>query len=1728
MKPTSTPQRWRLACAAIGTATLALCASVSAATVPAPWVDVDLGGPAAAGSAVTNSDGTVTISGNGADIWGDTDQCTYYYTWATSSQWALGIKVDADISGGTSTTWAKCEVMCRESDPVLGPQSSDPFIAALYTRPTSNNGVGYLNLQFRSNRSEEADEYTGGKAVTGGNYTPPVWIQLVRNGNVFSCEYSYDGSTWVDEVDVDTSTAFEGNDDPNEATFAAPFPNTVTVGIAVTSHDNTASDTASVPVTFVTNTVPAFTAPTALVTTVPNKNCTNYAGCEASFSFQATNNATPYIPFLMGNLISYQWYRNGAAVAGATGTSLTWLIDPSDATQNGTQTYCLATLAAPWNATVKSVYSTTNSLTVMPGVVYHTNGVKLEYFANALRADVENGNVGPATWIGAQPAFDNPGNLGINYVTRESGWFIPPATDKYVFFVATDDDSDLWLSSDSTMAKKQVIAQEEGWSPYDSWLTSGDGAATSAAQKRSDQWTLDATGVNPPNAAGIALTQGEPYYIELDHHQGGGGDVFSVTYQTVAQINSSGWTNEFSNGSPTLIAGTNGNIMLASWTPTYLKWSQTPASVNVSQAASGTFNALAVSDGEFTPLYQWYRAGQPLSGATTTTYTTPITSASDNGAQFFVVATEPESTLSITSSVVTLAVESGIWEPGFAKVEWWYTNDTAQANNLAALESGSLGLPGLTVAAPQVEARAINNTGPNYDNGRISCWVTPPTSGPYTFYVCSDDQSDLFLSTDATVGNKQMIATETAWSNPLSWVSSAGSSTLSQKCSDGFIPTGGTTAQYPNGIRLSAGQKYYLELDHYNGTGGDNCEATMTPTGSPPADGSASTLAGNSIGYYFPRCTYVAFTQQPVSVTNAAPFAPVTFTATGVTDSQIGIMGADYPESGLTNFMFFQWTVNGTAVPGANTSSFTMTANPWQNNAQIACQMRAIGYANAAGATIWSNSATAVLTVASNSTTPAITYASILIQNGGADVLDIRFNKPMDPGSLLNATYSVSGLQVASPNVFTNGENAKYLSPGSKVLGSDQYASVQLGVFNIPSTFPYSLTVTGAKDAWGNALTANTASVVQAPLTDTDIGTPPNDPEVSGLLWVNGPNSYTIQCEGSDIWNGADGCNFAWQQVSGDFDVVVQVLDSTHTDGWQKSALMVRQSLDSGSREWSIVTTPDSSDNIAPGSGNDGNGVNNILSYCRNAEGGSSTAWTYGDSAAAPNNAGYYNMTPSYPNVWLRLKRVGQQLYSFYGVDGIHWIPSGTDNPSLVGDATALTDPVYIGIAQTAHANDSTTATPAWGSLLCLAEDDYTNYNAKYVEPTVAPVVVAGTPAITFATFYTNNNLSTGPAQVVDIQFNKPMSPASLLAATYTIPGLTVAGVSVYTNGSFNLSPTSEAANNSYSSVLLTVTGTPKFPLAITVTGATDASGTALVSPGNATSASLCALINQDIGAAGDPSVPGVMLANGTNSYTIVCEGSDQWNAADGFNFSYTELTGDFDVVVRVKSTTHTSDWSKAGLMVRETLTPGSRDWNIVNDPDSSDGIMATDSSGTGASAVECNCRNTTAGSSGGWQVVTNGMAPAYPNAWLRLQRSGTQLAAYYSTDGTNWTQHGWDDPTTVGDKTPLPATVYVGISQSAHDNDDTPMLPFQSLVYLDTAEYDNFNAAYVSTAVTQGKLTITRSGSNVVISWAPAGGTLYSSPALGKNADWTPVANPTNPMTIPIGTTSEYYRLQY
>ena len=70
------------------------------------------------------------------------------------------------------------------------------------------------------------------------------------------------------------------------------------------------------------------------------------------------------------------------------------------------------------------------------------------------------------------PNLDNKGGYGNYYVNRVSGFFIPPTTGLYVFFVSCDDGCDLFLSTNNTAEHKQLIAQEDTYTAYDNWVQS--------------------------------------------------------------------------------------------------------------------------------------------------------------------------------------------------------------------------------------------------------------------------------------------------------------------------------------------------------------------------------------------------------------------------------------------------------------------------------------------------------------------------------------------------------------------------------------------------------------------------------------------------------------------------------------------------------------------------------------------------------------------------------------------------------------------------------------------------------------------------------------------------------------------------------------------------------------------------------------------------------------------------------------------------------------------------------------------------------------------------------------------------------------------------------------------------------------------------------------------------------------------------------------------------------
>jgi beta-glucanase (GH16 family) len=186
---------------------------------------------------------------------------------------------------------------------------------------------------------------------------------------------------------------------------------------------------------------------------------------------------------------------------------------------------------------------------------------------------------------------------------------------------------------------------------------------------------------------------------------------------------------------------------------------------------------------------------------------------------------------------------------------------------------------------------------------------------------------------------------------------------------------------------------------------------------------------------------------------------------------------------------------------------------------------------------------------------------------------------------------------------------------------------------------------------------------------------------------------------------------------------------------------------------------------------------------------------------------------------------------------------------------------------------------------------------------------------------------------------------------------------------------------------------------------------------------------DQDVGAVGQAGSAGAQ--GGT--FLVNGSGADVWGTADAFNYLYQPLTGDGEVVARVTGVGNTDPWAKAGVMIRETLDPGSAHALVNVTP------------GHGAQFI----RRTAAG---GPSTSTAGDSVTAPY-WVRLVRQGDYFSAYGSPDGLGWT---WIDSDTI----PMAATVYVGLAVNSHNNATLNASTFDSVAV--TAQADltgSFNA---------------------------------------------------------------------
>ncbi|MBN1759623.1 MAG: fibronectin type III domain-containing protein [Chitinispirillaceae bacterium] len=108
---------------------------------------------------------------------------------------------------------------------------------------------------------------------------------------------------------------------------------------------------------------------------------------------------------------------------------------------------------------------------------------------------------------GSQTGLDAQQSYGDNFGVRLRGYITAPATGDYTFWLASDDNGKLWLSTDDDPANKgNPIAFVPGWTSY-------------------QQWNKFLT---EQKSAVKTLTAGNRYYIEVLYKEGVGGDNCSV------------------------------------------------------------------------------------------------------------------------------------------------------------------------------------------------------------------------------------------------------------------------------------------------------------------------------------------------------------------------------------------------------------------------------------------------------------------------------------------------------------------------------------------------------------------------------------------------------------------------------------------------------------------------------------------------------------------------------------------------------------------------------------------------------------------------------------------------------------------------------------------------------------------------------------------------------------------------------------------------------------------------------------------------------------------------------------------------------------------------------------------------------------------------------------------------------------------------------------------------
>ncbi len=154
-------------------------------------------------------------------------------------------------------------------------------------------------------------------------------------------------------------------------------------------------------------------------------------------------------------------------------------------------------------------------------------------------------------------------------------------------------------------------------------------------------------------------------------------------------------------------------------------------------------------------------------------------------------------------------------------------------------------------------------------------------------------------------------------------------------------------------------------------------------------------------------------------------------------------------------------------------------------------------------------------------------------------------------------------------------------------------------------------------------------------------------------------------------------------------------------------------------------------------------------------------------------------------------------------------------------------------------------------------------------------------------------------------------------------------------------------------------------------------------------------------------------MADGTIVMNAI--GADIWGTADEFRYTHKTLSGDGSMIARVDSLADSDVWAKGGVMIRETVDPGSAFAAVYLTGDNGCRFQARLEAD--ASAVSDS------------DVVTDEQIALREPVWVKIERVGNTFNGYYSTNGADWTAMAWN-PQTIA----MANDVTIGLALTSHN----------------------------------------------------------------------------------------------